>query len=150
MTETEWALAMLTKSGIATNHFGRKINRILLTNDSSEAYSDGNVTDFIVYNDTQWVGYMTNDTKTKRATWYEGYNFGGTAEWAVDLEEFVINDESSSSGSSGSSGSSDTATLTVDPEIWQQPSPAVTCAPPRLMTMPPPTFDLQHHNYLPP
>ncbi|KAJ5742571.1 glycoside hydrolase [Penicillium nucicola] len=192
MTETEWALAMLTKSGIATNQimvgvasYGRsfemseagcydssctwtaaglagectdtagyisnaEINRILLTNDNSEAYSDGNVTDFIVYNDTQWVGYMTNDTKTKRATWYEGYNFGGTAEWAVDLEEFVDNDESSSSGSSGSSGSSDTATLTIDPEIWQLPSPAVTCAPPCLMIMPPPTFDLQHHNYFPP
>lgn len=179
MTETEWALAMLTKAGIATNQimvgvasYGRsfemseagcynssctwaaaglagectdtagyisnaEINRILLTNDNSEAYSDGNVTDFIVYNDTQWVGYMKNDTKTKRATWYEGYNFGGTAEWAVDLEEFVDNDESSSSGSSGSSGSSDTATLTIDPEIWQQPSPAVTCAPPCLMIMPP-------------
>ncbi|KAJ5667084.1 glycoside hydrolase [Penicillium longicatenatum] len=173
MTETEWALAMLTKSGIATNQimvgvasYGRsfemseegcytpsctwtgagragectntagyisnaEINEILQTNENSQAYSDGNVTDFIVYNDTQWVGYMTNDTKTKRATWYEGYNFGGTAEWAIDLEEFVDNDESSSDSSD------ETATLTIDPEVWTQATPAVTCAPPCLMIMPP-------------
>ncbi|PYH71903.1 glycoside hydrolase, partial [Aspergillus vadensis CBS 113365] len=127
MTETEWALAMLTKAGIGTSQimvgvasYGRsfemseagcynssctwtgageagectntagyisnaEINLILQTNDNSQAYSDGNVTDFIVYNDTQWVGYMTNETKTKRTSWYEGYNFGGTAEWAIDL-----------------------------------------------------------------
>ncbi|KAJ5715533.1 glycoside hydrolase [Penicillium malachiteum] len=176
MTETEWALAMLTKSGIGTSQimvgvssYGRsfemseagcynsnctwtaageagectetvgyisnaEINQILLTNTNSNLYSDGNVTNFIVYNDTQWVGYMTNETKGKRATYYEGWNFAGTADWAIDLAEFVDN-EIAAAAASESSGAQ--ATITIDPEVWGESSPAATCAPPCLMVMPP-------------
>jgi chitinase len=176
MTETEWALAMLTKSGIGTSQimagvasYGRsfemseegcygssctwtaagragectdtagyisnaEINQILLTNTNSQSYSDGNVTDFIVYNDTQWAGYMTSKTKTKRATYYKGWNFAGTADWAIDLAEFVDNDGASAAASKSSAAET---TITIDPEVWGEATPVVTCAPPCVMIMPP-------------
>ncbi|KAL7783620.1 glycoside hydrolase family 18 protein [Trichoderma ceciliae] len=41
------------------------------------------------YNDTEWVAYMDDTTKLDRATLYASYNFAGTSDWAVDLQEFV-------------------------------------------------------------
>ncbi|CAM1501398.1 Fc.00g105600.m01.CDS01 [Cosmosporella sp. VM-42] len=35
---------------------------------------------------TNWVAYMTEDTKKKRADWYKSLNFGGTINWAIDLQ----------------------------------------------------------------
>ncbi|KAH7320966.1 putative glycosyl hydrolase, family 18 [Stachybotrys elegans] len=43
----------------------------------------------LVYNSTEWVGYMNEDTKKERAAFYASYNFAGTTDWAVDLQEFV-------------------------------------------------------------
>ncbi|KAJ5653293.1 hypothetical protein N7490_000296 [Penicillium lividum] len=173
MTETLWALAMLTKAGVATNQimvgvssYGRsfemttagcydssctwdaagdagectgtagyisnaEMNEILSTNSDSKVYST-NVTDILVYNSTQWVGYMTNATKVERQAYYETYNFGGTAEWAIDLEEFVSY-VSSAAGAVETGGQ----TITIDPEVWTASPAAVTCAPPCYMIMPP-------------
>ncbi|KAJ5538484.1 hypothetical protein N7494_007963 [Penicillium frequentans] len=67
-----------------------EINQIL--DDDSDAYSlfdsasDSNI---VVYNETQWVGYMTTTTKSTRTSYYKTFNFAGTTEWAIDLEEFV-------------------------------------------------------------
>ncbi|KAJ6024917.1 hypothetical protein N7540_005714 [Penicillium herquei] len=173
MTETMWALAMLTKAGVATNQimvgvssYGRsfemttagcyesdctwdaagaagectetagyisnaEINNILESDTSSELYSD-NITDIMVYNSTQWVGYMTNATKVKRQAYYETWNFGGTAEWAIDLEEFVTFDNSTDASSEDGG-----KTITIDPTVWTEQGPAVTCSPPCYMIMPP-------------
>ncbi|KAJ5953696.1 glycoside hydrolase [Penicillium verhagenii] len=166
ITETEWALAMLTKTLIATNQImvevasygcsfeiseegcydssctwtgaGRagectntagyisnaEINQILLTNENSQAYTDGNTT---------------------RTTWYKGYNFGGTAEWAVDLEEFVDKDESSSDSSGGSSD--DTATLTIDPDTGYSRSYLCAALSDDHASF---TVELAHHHFFPP
>ncbi|KAH7116609.1 putative glycosyl hydrolase, family 18 [Dactylonectria estremocensis] len=43
----------------------------------------------LVYNNTEWVAYMDEDTKASRAKLYASYNFAGTSDWAVDLQEFV-------------------------------------------------------------
>ncbi|KAK2612379.1 hypothetical protein QQS21_001643 [Conoideocrella luteorostrata] len=43
----------------------------------------------LVYNDTEWVSYMNDDTKAERARFYDSYNFAGTTDWAVDLQEFT-------------------------------------------------------------
>ncbi|OBT63787.1 hypothetical protein VE03_06980 [Pseudogymnoascus sp. 23342-1-I1] len=60
-----------------------------------EIISNGNVkqwkkegSNFLVYNDTEWVAYMDEDTKTSRAAFYDSYNFAGTTDWAVDLQTF--------------------------------------------------------------
>ncbi|KAJ3573148.1 hypothetical protein NPX13_g4807 [Xylaria arbuscula] len=48
--------------------------------------ADSNI---LVYNDTEWVAYMNSSIKAERASLYASYNFAGTSDWAVDLEEFV-------------------------------------------------------------
>ena len=35
-----------------------------------------------------WVAYMDSFTKYTRIQWVKGLNFGGTTDWAVDLQEF--------------------------------------------------------------
>ncbi|KAL7940236.1 glycoside hydrolase family 18 protein [Trichoderma barbatum] len=47
----------------------------------------------LVFNDTEWVAYMTDTTKADRATLYASYNFAGTSDWAVDLQEYVDLDQ---------------------------------------------------------
>ncbi|KAI0539137.1 putative glycosyl hydrolase, family 18 [Xylaria digitata] len=42
----------------------------------------------MVYNDTEWVAYMDDNTKAARAEFYDSYNFAGTTDWAVDLQTF--------------------------------------------------------------
>ncbi|KAI0164012.1 hypothetical protein GGR57DRAFT_489709 [Xylariaceae sp. FL1272] len=45
-------------------------------------------TNILVYDQTQWVGYMDEGKKSSRATLYKSFNMGGTADWAVDLETY--------------------------------------------------------------
>jgi len=48
--------------------------------------------DILVYgtaDKADWAAYMTKETKQGRSDWVRGLNFGGTTDWAVDLEEFV-------------------------------------------------------------
>lgn len=42
-----------------------------------------------------WVAYMDDFTKYTRISWVKGLNFGGTTDWAVDLQEFqdLIDDD---------------------------------------------------------
>jgi GH18 family chitinase len=43
---------------------------------------------FLVYNDTEWVAYMDDYTKWTRSNIYDQYWFAGTTDWAVDLQGF--------------------------------------------------------------
>ncbi|KAF4980848.1 hypothetical protein FZEAL_3246 [Fusarium zealandicum] len=44
-------------------------------------------TDMVVYKDTEWVAWMNDKTKQSRIELYEGLNFGGVSDWAVDLDK---------------------------------------------------------------
>ncbi|POR39187.1 Uncharacterized protein TPAR_00621, partial [Tolypocladium paradoxum] len=48
--------------------------------------SDSNVVVYGRDGEADWVAYMDRQTKERRADWIRGLNFGGTADWAVDLE----------------------------------------------------------------
>ncbi|KAI1110528.1 glycoside hydrolase family 18 protein [Nemania sp. NC0429] len=48
--------------------------------------ADSNI---LVYNGTEWVAYMNDTIKASRAKVYASYNFLGTSDWAVDLQEFL-------------------------------------------------------------
>lgn len=50
-------------------------------------YDAGSDSDMLVYNDQEWVAYMSDTTKGSRTNWYKGLNFGGTSDWAVDLDK---------------------------------------------------------------
>ncbi|KAM0287958.1 hypothetical protein ACHAQH_000025 [Verticillium albo-atrum] len=43
-------------------------------------------TDYLVYDQVEWVAYMTNTTKNRRIGHYTSLNMGGTSDWAVDLQ----------------------------------------------------------------
>ncbi|KAK4496425.1 hypothetical protein PRZ48_012405 [Zasmidium cellare] len=42
----------------------------------------------LVYDDTQWVGWMDDDIKAFRTKTYQGLNMGGTTDWATDLQSY--------------------------------------------------------------
>ncbi|OLN96797.1 Killer toxin subunits alpha/beta 2 [Colletotrichum chlorophyti] len=44
--------------------------------------------DILVYDNNQWVGYMSESTKAVRAKLYAGLGMAGTTDWASDLQEF--------------------------------------------------------------
>ncbi|OBT81591.1 hypothetical protein VE02_09997 [Pseudogymnoascus sp. 03VT05] len=54
-----------------------------------QSYRDDSYSDIVVYDDTQWIAYMADDNKAIRTQVYAAYNFGGTTDWAVDLQTFV-------------------------------------------------------------
>jgi GH18 family chitinase len=65
---------------------------------TAKTWHDGaSNSDILVYNDVEWVAYMSDATKGTRSDWYKGLNFGGTSDWAVDLDkdygEFGIGDD---------------------------------------------------------
>lgn len=132
-TETEYALAMITKAGASTrkltvgvSSYGRafemttpgctgpmctyteagaapgrctatsgylanaEINEIIDNDPSATVWYDKESdSDYMVYDDTQWVAYMTADTKRKRMDAYKGLNLGGATEWSIDLKSYV-------------------------------------------------------------
>ncbi|AEO69851.1 8553ff05-870f-4b92-b10e-2b4ef4e5facd [Thermothielavioides terrestris] len=44
-------------------------------------------TDVLVYDNNQWVGYMSPTTKSNRAALYKSLGLGGVSDWAIDLED---------------------------------------------------------------
>lgn len=48
-----------------------------------------NGTDYLVYNDVEWVAYMSPTTKSARMVLYDIYGFGGTTDWAIDLQSYI-------------------------------------------------------------
>lgn len=62
----------------------------ILQNDKSATtfYDNDSESDIMVYNDTQWVAYMSNNTRIARTATYLGWNFLGTVDWAIDLAAF--------------------------------------------------------------
>ncbi|KAJ2984421.1 hypothetical protein NUW58_g6066 [Xylaria curta] len=45
-------------------------------------------TDILVFDETQWVGYMSERRKETRAALYQSLKMGGTADWAIDLQTY--------------------------------------------------------------
>ncbi|KAI6754849.1 hypothetical protein HG530_012601 [Fusarium avenaceum] len=44
--------------------------------------------DILIYDDTEWVSYMSPSTKMARETIYKSFGMGGTTDWAVDLQKY--------------------------------------------------------------
>lgn len=43
----------------------------------------------LVYDNIQWVGYMSSKIRSFRSALYKNLNMGGTTNWATDLESFI-------------------------------------------------------------
>ena len=46
----------------------------------------------MVYNETEWVAYMSEEIRTSRTVYYKSLNFGGIIDWAVDLSKTADDD----------------------------------------------------------
>ena len=44
--------------------------------------------DILVYDDNQWVDYMSSNTKKARTALYSAWGLGGTTDWASDLQKY--------------------------------------------------------------
>ncbi|KAL4932909.1 glycoside hydrolase superfamily [Aspergillus undulatus] len=70
-----------------------EIEALMIEGDINESYydpaSDSNV---LVYNDTQWVAFMSKNTMRRRVEYYRSLKFGGFANWAVDLTHWSGDD----------------------------------------------------------
>ena len=45
-------------------------------------------TNILVYDNTQWVGWMSDSVKAERKALYQGLSMGGTSDWATDLQVY--------------------------------------------------------------
>ena len=74
-------------SGYISNY---EINMIIEMNETSTGvrsfYDPASDSNILVYNETNWVAYMDDTTKASRTNWYNGLNFAGTVDWALDLQ----------------------------------------------------------------
>lgn len=105
--------------------------------DEEEVYTYIDTTsnsNIMVWNETQWAGYMDDDIKASRIKLYEGYNFLGSADWAIDLVETT---GSSSSSSSNTSSEGSACEIYINPSIWDEDSPSVTAEPGCSLIWPP-------------
>ncbi|KAI0901325.1 class V chitinase-like protein [Annulohypoxylon nitens] len=81
------------KPGKCTNAAGyianAEIERIVKDGGAVKSWFDEKtMTDYLIYEGTQWVAYMTNANKAARMARWANMNFGGTVDWAVDLQIF--------------------------------------------------------------
>ncbi|KAI1852620.1 hypothetical protein JX266_002161 [Neoarthrinium moseri] len=69
-----------------------EIRGIQNSNSNTDLYGERSVKeyqdegDIIVYDDTEWVSWLKPTNYLLRAAGYLGGNFGGTSDWAIDLE----------------------------------------------------------------
>jgi GH18 family chitinase len=64
-----------------------EINEIIATGRVNRQWED-DYSNFLVYNDTEWVSYLNDEMKWARSNIYDQYWFAGTTDWAVDLQKF--------------------------------------------------------------
>ncbi|RYO77504.1 hypothetical protein DL766_004935 [Monosporascus sp. MC13-8B] len=111
LTKTRQALAMITKAGVPGNKtvvgvtgYGRsagyiadaKINEIMRGGSGAKRQSrvathfldPGNNSDILVYDNNQWVKYITENTKRICLTLYANLGMAGITDWASNLQEF--------------------------------------------------------------
>ncbi|KFY45423.1 hypothetical protein V495_02990 [Pseudogymnoascus sp. VKM F-4514 (FW-929)] len=107
-----------------------EIRDIIASNSNVQQYSsdDG---DILVYNDVQWVSWMSKQLYDDRVSWIKGLNFGGTSDWAIDLDADFGVDDTASDGDSGS------GPIYVNPDIYNDPDPTIQCYPPCTFILPP-------------
>jgi GH18 family chitinase len=53
-------------------------------------YDSRSQTDIVVWDSTNWVGYMSASTKATRIALYKNLGMGGITDWAIDLEDNVV------------------------------------------------------------
>lgn len=112
-----------------------EIRKIIAENGNVQQYGD-NDGDILVYDDVQWVAWMSRSMYESRVDWITGLNFGGIADWAVDLEAEFGDGDGSDGGDDGS------GPVIISPDIYGGDNPEIACQPPCTLVFPPWTLDI--------
>jgi chitinase len=96
---------------------------------SVQEYSSNVAGDILVYDSTQWISWMKPSTYNSRSEWVQGLNFGGTCDWAMDLN--------ASYAPNGTPIGEGSGVVYISPDIYSSASPTVTCLPPCTFVFPP-------------
>jgi Glycosyl hydrolases family 18 len=77
-------------TGVNSYISNAEIKQIIGTNRVNyNFYDTASQTDILVYDNDQWIGWMSPSTRQARTALYQSLDFGGVSDWAVDLEDFV-------------------------------------------------------------
>ncbi|EEP79268.1 conserved hypothetical protein [Uncinocarpus reesii 1704] len=111
-TETRGYIANAELNDIIRVHGSYSIVKSYIDKDS-----DSNILVYGRPGEVDWVAYMDGDTKANRIKWIKGLNFGGSTDWAIDLENYSNNEDGDDSddgdGSDDQAGDDD---LTCPPD----------------------------------
>ncbi|PYI16968.1 glycoside hydrolase, partial [Aspergillus violaceofuscus CBS 115571] len=74
-----------------------EIYEILVQAENPDLYGNISITqyydegDVLIYNETNWMSWLGPSSYAAQQSWTDGLNFGGTSDWAVDLNETYSN-----------------------------------------------------------
>ncbi|KAI0138872.1 hypothetical protein GGR57DRAFT_496245 [Xylariaceae sp. FL1272] len=99
-----------------------EIEQIIADGGAVRQWSDDTQSNYIIYDDDSWVAYMDRPNKQARIAKFQGLNFRGTTDWAIDLGTDI-------------GSSNDTNVVYLAPEVYSD-TPA-QCQPPCLFVFAP-------------
>ena len=101
----------------------------------SSYFDNGSQSNVAVYDSTQWVAYMDDAVKADRKVLYQGLDFAGIVDWAIDLQGF--------GGDNIGSGASSNIVY-PPPSLWTSLNPLAGCKPPCIVVFPPYPLSATH------
>jgi chitinase len=110
-----------------------EIREIISTKNGVQQYFDADG-DYVIYDNDNWVSWLTKTTYDSRVQWIKGLNFGGTVDWAMDLDADYGLGDGPGGGDSGS------GPILIDPSIYTIPNPVIQCYPQCTFVFPPMTL----------
>lgn len=116
-----------------------EIRELIATKSTVKQLKTAEGDDILVYDDTEWVGWMPKQKYDERSNWVKGLNFGGTTDWAIDLDaDYDIGDGPGGNGGDGPGGGDNgSGPILVSPDVYTQKPPTLSCYPPCSLILPP-------------
>lgn len=96
-SQPRWFTLTLSSFGSAGYISNFEIYEILAQVQNGDNSDYGNITqyedegDVLVYSNTNWVSWLSPSSYASRRSWSDGLNFGGTSDWAIDLNQTYAN-----------------------------------------------------------
>ncbi|GAM87637.1 hypothetical protein ANO11243_056640 [Dothideomycetidae sp. 11243] len=119
-------------TGVAGYISNWEIEEIIRTGGSSvQQYNTLGGGEIVVYNNNQYISWLSPSTYNARSDWAHSQGLGGTSDWAIDLNASY--DLGSNQGSWGSGS----GIVYIDPIIFTEPNPTISCYPPCIFIFPP-------------